>query len=180
MPLLGRSTAHWIIQSGPEAHSRRSRACFIKICALGLDAAPGSMPSSCVPVLFCEPGLRESTVQIRNAFPAATPNAATASFAQPACNGRRAVAVPAGRLRPVRCAAACAAPRIEICSSRNTCLNPEYLQDCGNGTICSKGSACKQPTGGVFAAGERRANSRIAADRARATADWQVAPLVVV
>jgi hypothetical protein len=35
MPLLGRSTAHWIIRSGPEAHSRRSRACSVDSAPLG-------------------------------------------------------------------------------------------------------------------------------------------------
>jgi hypothetical protein len=49
----------------------------------------------------------------------------------------------------VRCAAG------RICSSRNTCLNPEYFQDCGNGSICSKGAACEMPSGCVFVAPER-------------------------
>jgi hypothetical protein len=42
-----------------------------------------------------------------------------------------------------------------ICSSRNTCLNPEYFRDCGNGTICSNGAACQQGKGCVLVAPER-------------------------
>ena len=156
MPLLGRSTAHWIIRSGPEAHSRRSRACLVDSAPLGSMLHRAACPRHACPYCSVSRASARARFKSANAFPAATPNAATASFAQPAGNARRAVAVPAGRLRPVRYAAACAAPRIEFCSSRNTCLNPEYFQDCGNGTICSKGAACKQPTGGVYAAGERR------------------------
>ena len=41
--------------------------------------------------------------------------------------------------------------------SGNTCLNPEYVLHCGNGTICSKGAACEERVGCVFVARSARA-----------------------
>jgi len=43
-----------------------------------------------------------------------------------------------------------------MCSSRNTCFNPDLLQDCGNGkTLCTKAAACQEPSGCVYVAPER-------------------------
>jgi hypothetical protein len=43
-----------------------------------------------------------------------------------------------------------------MCSSKNTCFNPDLLQDCGNGkTLCTKAAACQEPSGCVYVAPER-------------------------
>jgi hypothetical protein len=39
-------------------------------------------------------------------------------------------------------------------------MNPAFLQDCGNGTICSLHAACEFPKGCVYVAPERTRQQR--------------------
>ena len=180
MPLLGRSTANWIIRSGPEAHSRRSRACSVDSAPLGSMLHRAACPRHACPCCSVSRASARARFKSANAFPAATPNAATASFAQPACNARRAVAVPAGRLRPVRCAAACAAPRIESAQVATPASIPNISRIAATARSAPRGRRASNQQAACTQQGSAGANSRIPADRARTTADWQVAPRVVV
>jgi len=123
-------------------------------CAVAIDAAPGSVESKTTPGFFCEPGFRESTIQLRKCIPGGYSECSNGMTCAPGtqcapnggCLGGSATGPTCGGVR-------CLAGR--ICSSNNTCLNPEYFHDCGNGTICSNGAACEHPSGCVFVAPER-------------------------
>jgi hypothetical protein len=133
-------------------------ACLLDgFCAMIVDAVPGSVESKTTPGFFCEPGFRESTIQSAKCIPGGyheCPNGFTCPPEMQCgpsggCVGGPPPTGPQCSGSGVRCAAG------RVCSSRNTCLNPEYFHDCGNGTICSNGAACEQPAGCVFVAPER-------------------------
>jgi hypothetical protein len=42
-----------------------------------------------------------------------------------------------------------------ICASTGRCMNTQYFQDCGNGTICSKSAGCEHPKGCVIVSSQR-------------------------
>ena len=153
------------VDCGNGFHCPKGNACLLEgYCAVVIDALPGSVPSS-VPGYYCEPGFRESKGQPGKCIPDSyieCPNGlACAAGMQCAPGGGCTGGSPTGPMcGGVRCAEG------RVCSSRNTCLNPEYFKDCGNGTICTRGAACEQGPGAsgcVLVAPERtpqQANSR--------------------
>jgi hypothetical protein len=129
-------------------------ACLIgDTCGFLIDVPRGSTRTSTGG--FCEPGYTEhrfrsgtcaptSYQQCKNGF-ACPPGSTCTEDGQcegleadgPACGGTRCIT---GR----------------ICSSKNTCINPDLIQDCGNGrTLCTKAAACQEPSGCVYVAPER-------------------------
>lgn len=152
------------VDCGNGLHCPKGNACLLGgFCGVEVDALPGSVPSRTKPGFFCEPGFRESTVQEGKCLPASyteCPNGFTCAPGYQCAPGGGCSGGPSPT-GPMCGSMRCAEGR--ICSSRNTCLNPEYFQDCGNGTICTKGGACEQRGGCVFVAPERtrqQANSR--------------------
>ncbi len=123
-------------------------ACLVGgLCGVMVDHPPGSTRTSTGE--WCEPGMRESKVRPGGCIPndyldcrsGACPPGSTCgadggcvggpSADGPVCGGRQCLA---GR----------------VCSSKGTCMNPAFTQDCGNGTLCTKHSACEHPSGCVF------------------------------
>lgn len=143
------------VDCGNGMHCPAGDACLLGgLCAEMIDAVPGSVPSSSMPGYFCEPGFRESKVQPGKCIPGGYSECGNGltcpsgmQCGPTSCVGGPPPTGPA--CGGVRCAAG------RICSSRNTCLNPEYFHDCGNGTICSRGAACEHPSGCVIVAPER-------------------------
>ena len=123
------------------------------LCAPMVDAAPGSVQTS--KGNFCDPGFRESVNIPGMCIPGSYSECAggvscphgTECGAEGTCTGGPP---PTG---PMCGGGQCAGGR--ICSSRNTCMNTAYFQDCGNGTICSKAAACEFPKGCVLVDSQR-------------------------
>jgi hypothetical protein len=145
------------VDCGNGFHCPKGNACLLGgFCAVVIDAVPGSVPSRTQPGFFCEPGFRESTVQSGKCLPDSYTECSNGVTCAPglqcAPDGRGCTGGPPPT-GPVCGGMRCAEGR--ICSSRNTCLNPEYFHDCGNGTICTKGGACEQAGGCALVAPER-------------------------
>lgn len=117
-------------------------------CAVLVDSVPGSTRTSTG--AWCSPGFRESTVRKGFCVPSDAVECANGltcpADAQCTSDGGCEGGPPA--TGPVCGGATCMEGR--ICSSRNTCMDPRLLQDCGNGTICSRYAACEVPSGCVF------------------------------
>ena len=132
-------------------------ACLLKgLCGQEVDRLPGSTRTSNGE--WCEPGLREHTVTRRTCIPrdytdcnsgnSCPPGYRCPSSGETGCQG----GPPA--TGPTCGAGKCAEGR--LCSSRGSCMNPAYFQDCGNGTVCSKQAACEiNPDGCVLVAPQR-------------------------
>ncbi len=129
-------------------------ACLVGgTCGLLIDAPRGATRTSTGG--FCEPGYAEhqfrpgacaptSYQQCKNGF-ACPPGSNCTEDGQ--CEGLEANGPVCGGTR-------CLTGR--VCSSKNTCINPDLIQDCGNGkTLCTKAAACQEPSGCVYVAPER-------------------------
>ncbi|MBX3522800.1 MAG: hypothetical protein AB7O46_15125 [Xanthobacteraceae bacterium] len=129
-------------------------ACLVGgTCGQLIDVPRGSTKTSTGG--FCEPGYVEhryrpgacaptSYQQCKNGF-ACPPGSTCTENGQ--CEGLEANGPACGNTR-------CIAGR--VCSSKNTCINPDLIQDCGNGkTLCTKAAACQEPRGCVYVAPER-------------------------
>ena len=134
-------------------------ACLVGgTCGFLIDVPRGSTKTSTGG--FCEPGYVEhqfrpgacvptSYQQCKTGF-ACPPGSTCTEDGQcegleangPACGGNRCIT---GR----------------VCSSKNTCINPDLIQDCGNGvSLCTKAAACQEPRGCVYVAPERTPQSK--------------------
>lgn len=156
--LLGLATPAWAqgkpVDCGNGFHCPARNACLLNgACGELVEGVPGSTRTS--DGNWCEPGFRESKVQAGKCLPASYTECAgglacpTGMQCAPAggCTGGPPPTGPTcGGMR-------CAAGR--VCSTRGTCLNPQYFQDCGNGTICTKGAACQFPSGCALVAPQR-------------------------
>jgi hypothetical protein len=142
------------VDCGNGAYCPAGHACLVGgTCGLLIDAPRGSIKTSTGG--FCEPGYVEhrhrpgscvptSYQQCTNGF--ACPPGSTCT-ADGQCEGLEASGPVCGGNR-------CLTGR--ICSSKNTCINPELVQDCGTGiSLCTKAAACQEPSGCVYVAPER-------------------------
>lgn len=135
-------------------HCPAGNACLINgACGELIEVVPGSTQTSTGN--WCEPGFRESKVQTGKCLPESYTECASGltcpSGMQCAPTGGCIGGPPptGPTCGGVRCAAG------RICSTQGTCLNPQYFQDCGNGTICTKSSACHFPRGCALVAPQR-------------------------
>ncbi len=121
-------------------------------CLLGGQCAPriGMLPGSSRTSSggWCPPGLRENRFAAGKCIPNASTECAGGMGSCPAgtrCgdNGKCYGGPPP--TGPACGAARCSAG--ETCASTNLCIDPRSQLDCGNGVICSKGSACRYPNG---------------------------------
>lgn len=143
-----------VTDCGNGYHCPAGHACLLGgLCGQAIEAAPGSVRTSTGS--WCDPGFRESTVRRGTCMPGSYTECASGLICPPGtqcstdgqCSGGPP---PTG---PMCGNARCAEGR--ICSSRGTCMNTAYFQDCGNGTICSKTAACEFPKGCVSVAPQR-------------------------
>lgn len=143
-----------VTDCGDGYHCPAGHACLLGgQCGRLVDAVPGSVRTSTGH--WCDPGFRESTVRRGSCMPGSYSECANGTIcpsgtqcsADGHCTGGPAAT------GPVCGSARCAEGR--ICSSRGTCMNTAYFQDCGNGTICSKAASCEFPKGCVLVAPER-------------------------
>ena len=131
-------------------------ACLVGgLCAREADAPPGAVRLA--NGLWCDPGFREheyrpghcrpeTSIACRNGL--ACPEGSTCA-ADGGCDGGPPATGPVCGAKRARCLQG------RICSSRRTCMNPQYHHDCGNGTICTHATACEHPRGCVYVSGER-------------------------
>ena len=151
-----------VTDCGNGYHCAADQACLLGgMCGRMIDAAPGSVRMS--NGNWCDPGFRESKVRSGSCVPGSYTECASGlicpSGTQCSPDGQCSGGPPP--TGPMCGNARCAEGR--ICSSRGTCMNTAYFQDCGNGTICSKSAACEFPKGCVIVAPERvrqQANKR--------------------
>ena len=143
-----------VTDCGDGYHCPTGHACLLGgQCGRLVDAVPGSVRTSTGQ--WCDPGFREATVRPGSCMPGSYTEctnglicpSGTQCSEDGQCTGGPA---PTG---PMCGNARCAEGR--ICSSRGTCMNTAYFQDCGNGTICSKAASCEFPKGCVLVAPER-------------------------
>lgn len=138
----------------------QGNACLIGgLCGRLVNLAPGSVRIS--NGTYCDPGWREHRyrpgtclapgyVDCTNGTMCPPPNAKCGESG--ACTGGPPDTGPmCGNTR-------CAEGR--ICASTGRCMNPAILQDCGNGSICSRHAACRQPSGCAYVAPERTRQQR--------------------
>jgi hypothetical protein len=135
-------------------------ACLVGgLCARLVDTAPGSVRIS--NGTSCDPGWREHRfrpgtcvapgyVDCPNGSMCPPPNAQCGQDGQ--CDGGPPATGP--MCGDVRCAEG------RICASTGRCMNTALLQDCGNGSICSRHAACQQPKGCAYVAPERTRQQR--------------------
>jgi hypothetical protein len=165
MALLGGSLATLLLLAAPASAQSRvdcgngyncpaDHACLLGgQCGRLVDAVPGSVRTSTG--TWCDPGFREGTVRRGTCIPGSYSECASGMIcpsgaqcsAEGRCTGGPAATGP--KCGDARCAEG------RICSSRGTCMNTAYFQDCGNGTICSKAAACEFPKGCALVAPER-------------------------
>ena len=129
-------------------------ACLVGgTCGRMVDAAPGSVQTS--RGNWCDPGFRESQYQPGRCVPGSYTECPSGLSCPPGtqCGGDGTCTGGPPPTGPMCGTGQCAAGR--ICSSRGTCMNTQYFQDCGNGTICSKSAACEFPSGCVLVAPQR-------------------------
>lgn len=151
-----------VTDCGNGYHCPADHSCLLGgLCGRDVEAVAGSVRLS--NGKWCDPGFRESTVTRGTCMPGSYSECAngmicpsgTQCTAEGKCSGGPEATGPmCGNAR-------CAEGR--ICSSRGSCMNTAYFQDCGNGTICSKAAACEMPSGCVMVAPERvrqQANKR--------------------
>ncbi len=102
-----------------------------------------------------DPGFREATVRRGSCVPGSYSECANGTICPSGtqCSADGHCTGGPEATGPMCGSARCAEGR--ICSSRSTCMNTAYFQDCGNGTICSKAAACEFPKGCVLVAPER-------------------------
>jgi hypothetical protein len=133
------------------------QACLVSgLCGRVVDRLPGSTRTSTGE--WCEPGLREHTYKRGTCIPRDYVDCPSLLSCPPGyrCPGSGETACQGGppATGPMCGAGQCAQGR--ICASGGHCMNPQYFQDCGNGTICSKQSACEvNPNGCVLVAPNR-------------------------
>ena len=153
-----------VVDCGNGFHCPKGNACLLGgFCAVAVDAVPGSTPSKTRPGFFCEPGFRESTVQPGKCLPGSyieCPNGLACAPGMQCLEGGRGGCTGGPPPTGPMCGGGLRCAEGRICSSRNTILNPEFFHDCGNGTICTKGAACEQPSGCVAVAPERTRQQR--------------------
>lgn len=137
------------VDCGNGNYCPRGNVCLVGgLCARAADKPAGAVASSTGD--WCDPGFREHKFRPGACIPDSYSECRNGLACAPGmrCNtsggcdgGPPATGPTCGGVR-------CMAGR--ICSSRNTCLNTEYYQDCGNGSICTKAAACEQPKGCVY------------------------------
>lgn len=148
------STAAQIVDCGNGSTCPAGHACLVGgTCGFLIDVPRGSSKTSTGG--YCEPGYVEhryapgvcapTSYEQCKSGAACPPGSACTERGQ--CEGLEASGPSCGGER-------CLEGR--ICSSKNTCINPDLVQDCGNGkTICTKAAACQEPSGCVHVAPER-------------------------
>ena len=130
-------------------------------CAPRAGVAPGSTRTSSGG--WCPPGTRENRYSAGRCIP-------NDSIECPGGGG----SCPAGSRcgEPGKCLGgppatgpACGASRCsagQVCASTNLCIDPRTQLDCGNGSVCSRSSACGYPTGCVTVGPQRTTQTAIA------------------
>ena len=143
------------VDCGNGYYCPRGNACLLGgLCAPELKEVPGAVRTSTGD--WCDPGFVEHKYKpgscVAGTYAQCTsglscPPGSTCSTDGATCEGGPRAAGPM-----------CGANRCmqgRVCSSTGSCMNPEYFQDCGNGTICSKSAACEYPKGCVYVGPER-------------------------
>ena len=151
LPLATRALAQssGAVDCGNGYQCPSGNACLLGgLCALIVDAVPGSVRTSTG--AWCDPGFRESKYSGGGCVPGSYTECSKGVMCPPgttcgpngSCDGGPPPTGPlCGKLR-------CVEGR--ICASTGRCMNTQYFQDCGNGTICSKSATCQFPSGCVL------------------------------
>jgi hypothetical protein len=122
------------------------------LCGRNVKAVPGAVKTSTG--TYCDPGFRESKFRPGGCVPGKYTECSATVMCAPGDTCRDgdcyAESTPQG---PTCGELKCHIGR--ICASTGRCMNTEYFQDCGNGTICSKHHGCEHPSGCVLVAPQR-------------------------
>lgn len=135
------------VNCGNGSYCPPNNACLMDgQCAPLIEALPGSVRTA--KGTWCGPGFREHAYMPGTCSPQSYSDCPSGLVCPPgtSCSGdgRQCVGGPAPT-GPMCGGFQCAAGR--VCSSKGSCMNPEYFHDCGNGTICINGHACEYPSG---------------------------------
>ena len=145
---LSPASAQQRVDCGNGAYCPANNACLLGgLCGVMIDRPAGSTRTSTGE--WCEPGMRESRMRPGDCIPSdyvdcasgACPSGSMCSPDGDCAGGPPATGPVCGSWR---CLAG------GVCSSKGTCMNLAFAQDCGNGTLCTKHSACAYPRGCVF------------------------------
>jgi len=142
------------VDCGNGFYCPRGNACLVGgLCGPEVDRPPGSVRIS--DGTYCDPGFREHKHRPGTCVPGSYADCADGLMCSPgsSCAPGGGCQGGAPRTGPMCKDTQCEAGR--ICASTGRCINPQYFQDCGNGTICSNASACEHPKGCVFASSKR-------------------------
>ena len=145
-----------VVDCGNGHFCPRGNACLVGgLCAPELEHVPGAVRTSTGD--WCDPGFVEHKYRPGSCVPRAYAQCKSGMSCPPGstCSSDGATCEGGG---PPATGPMCGGNRCmqgRICSSRGTCMNPEYFHDCGNGTICSKSAACEHPKGCVYVGPQR-------------------------
>jgi hypothetical protein len=152
--IFGPSAGAQTVDCGNGNYCPAGHACLIGgTCGYLIDVPRGSTKTSTGG--YCEPGYVEHRHRPGACVPTSYQQCTTGFACPPGstctadgrCEGLQAEGPECGGNR-------CISGR--VCSSKNTCINPDLIQDCGNGqSLCTKAAACQEPRGCVYVAPER-------------------------
>jgi hypothetical protein len=141
------------VDCGNGSYCPTGNACLVGgMCGKMVDVTPGSVRTS--KGTYCDPGFRESKHVAGNCIPGSYTECGdgTACPTGSTCGATGCEGGPP-QTGPVCGPARCVEGR--ICASNGKCMNTEFFQDCGNGTICSRSAACEYPKGCVSVSAKR-------------------------